>query len=202
MEKPTTIKAAESLLWQLIKDEQQFIYRKIEAPLSEYRNKLIQEHKLELNSYAEKKKEVKNLLKFLKETKSRKKNIHPNITDWLIRVYSSGIDWGYGGIKVTYVHPENLFIIVTNKGSTAGTGTAMGTGGYYYSPSSHWVVFPQFEIHRAKMPCGSSRNEFFSQDGRLTNAIKEKMITQAEEYVNKHNVYPFDPENLFKQKAT
>lgn len=54
----------------------------------------------------------------------------------------------------------------------AGTGTAMGTGGYYYSPSSHWVVFPQFEIHRAKMPCGSSRNEFFR------------------------------PENLFKQKAT
>lgn len=112
MEKPTTIKAAESLLWQLIKDEQQFIYRKIEAPLSEYRNKLIQEHKLELNSYAEKKKEVKNLLKFLKETKSRKKNIHPNTQINTPAIYTNKPVSNNGGIKVTYVHPENLLLVL------------------------------------------------------------------------------------------
>jgi len=113
----------------------------------------------------------------LKEIKGQRElKIPEEISKWW-RSYKNAMDWGYGGLKIRWISDDNLFVIITNPGSTAGTGTAMGTGGYYYSNSNHWLA-------RTDQPySGLDRkfNHFYEiQGGRLTKSRKEYLIRMSE----------------------
>jgi hypothetical protein len=105
-------------------------------------------------------------LKALKEKGELK--IPDHIKKWL-KQYSEGVDWGYGGLKIRWISPDEKWAIITNGGGTAGTGTPMGTGGYYYAEVSHFL---------GKITDRGSYNNRYAEveGGRLTNEIKEKLI--------------------------
>lgn len=105
------------------------------------------------------------------------------------RNYKSGIGWGYKEPKIVWISEDERYVIITNPGGTAGTGTAMGTGGYYYASSTHWLT----ETIEGYTYLGQSRGaagtapKWLEFDGRLTKEKKAEMIAFAEELRNKDN---------------
>ncbi len=132
------------------------------------------------------------------ELKSKKAGKYPDgLVRWFDRKFARGVNFGYGGITMRHLDKDNRFIIVTCNGGTAGTGTAMGTGGYYYAESTHFVSFPQYgDYMEAKLPHGEGRrtgnNMFEVMGGRLTVEVKQQLIKQAEAYCTKWAVGPID----------
>ena len=86
-----------------------------------------------------------------------------------------GVDFGYGGIKIVWHSDDERFVIITNKGATAGQGTAMGTHGYHYAPTEHWLVDTKEgnSFH--------TTTKYFPVEGRLTKEKKQQMIERIKE---------------------
>lgn len=119
--------------------------------------------------------EISSLKEELREMKkSRELKISPRLEQWL-KDYNRGVDFGYGGIKIAWFSKDERFVIITNKGGTAGQGTAMGAGGYHYSPTDHWVIDTKEgnSYHNTK--------QHFRIEGRLTKEKKQEMIDRIKE---------------------
>lgn len=91
-----------------------------------------------------------------------------HLKKWL-KEYSQGVDWGYGGLKIRWISDDEKWCIITNGGGTAGQGTPMGTGGYYYAEASHF-------LGRTDYKGGFSNRHGEIRGGRLTNEVKKKLI--------------------------
>ena len=104
----------------------------------------------------------------VKEKKRKELKLSDRVNDWFGN-YENGIDWGYGGLKIIWLSEDENWAIITCKGATAGGGTAMGTGGYYYSPSTHWIA-------DVRGGYNALRNKFMEIEGRLTKEKKKEMI--------------------------
>lgn len=118
-----------------------------------------------------------------KELKNKKEDgqiqLSEKIQKWF-RNYLNGVDFGYKDPKIVWISPDERFVIITSPGGTAGTGTPMGTGGYYYAASTHWLS----EIIEGQSYLSRGNSKFLEHEGRLTKEIKEKMITLAEQKAN------------------
>lgn len=200
MEKPKTLSGLESLLKELKKDEAAFRYKEVTKPIEDFRRSIWQKNKVFLDKYDEKIHAVEQEIRLKKKELQNKRPPEFIIMErWVKGKYSSGVNWGYGGISLKYIDPEFKYIIATSKGGTAGTGTAMGTGGYYYATAEHFVTFPQFGTWReSRLPHyeGRSSNQMFSEEGKLTNEVRNRMIEKAEAYCKQWNVQPFNIEKL------
>jgi hypothetical protein len=87
--------------------------------------------------------------------------------------YRSGIDFGSGGVYIRAISPCKKYVIVTNKGCTAGTGTPMGTMGYYYAPTSHWLaVIYKFNYFD---------NRHYETEGRINKQKIQEMFDKAKQ---------------------
>lgn len=121
-----------------------------------------------------------------KELENRKKDneiyLSERVREWF-RQYKRGIDWGYKEPRIVWVSPDERFVIITNPGGTAGTGTPMGTGGYYYASSSHWLTETKegYAYMGNRTGIAGSAPRWMEHEGRLTKEVKEKMIKFAEE---------------------
>jgi hypothetical protein len=128
------------------------------------RSKYLADHADEINEKTEKMEQLRKELYTVKKVFE----IPNDVAKWF-RQYTSGTDWGYGGIKIIYISPKKQYVIVTKKGTTAGTGTAMGTGSYYYSSSSHWIV----KVGDKARDVGADRQRV---EGRLSKEQKAEWI--------------------------
>jgi len=195
MDKPKTLAGLKQVLADLENDKSEFYGKTILKPVNELRQKLNNQNRKFMEAYDEKIRAVKLEIKAKQLELKQKKTKYPEIEKWLDRVYGGGVNWGYGGLKLRYVDPNNMFIIVTNKGTKAGQGTAMGTAGYYYATAENFVVFPQYGTYfRSEMPHGkhTSNQMFRIEGGKLTTENKNNLIKQAKEYCKQYNVQPFN----------
>jgi len=126
----------------------------------------------------------------LEAVKNKNKlHIPIEIEEWFRR-YSSGIDFGYKPLKIRWISDCENWVIVTNPGGTAGTGTAMGTGGYYYGSAEHFLArVGNGEYSRALVDLNTSEESYEPENsypgwnqygevegGRLTKETKQKLI--------------------------
>lgn len=202
MVKPTSLAGLKQLEKDIESDRRDYIRKEITSKLDEYRNKLYKENNIYLKAYDDKLDNVrKEIIAKEKELSEKAKKIPEELDRYVRYKWASGIDFGYGGVSVRYLDPQNRFLIITENGSTAGTGTAMGTGGYYYAQCEHFITFPQYGCYlEAYLPHNKgkeygerSNNKMFEvEGGRLTNAIKKSLIEQAEAYCEKYKVEPFE----------
>lgn len=93
--------------------------------------------------------------------------------------YKNGIDWGYGIPRIVYISKSNEYVIISLPGGTAGTGTPMGTGGYYYAKAVHWVA----KVDLSKNHYGFLNNKSMEVYGRLTKKLKDLMIQFIDECI-------------------
>lgn len=110
---------------------------------------------------------------------AKKKNeieIPDELKQWW-RKYGSGVNFGYGGIRIVWISEDKKWVIITSKGGTAGTGTPMGTGGYYYAPSEHWLACTKLGEYM-----GRPQNYFGRIEGRLTKERKKELINQIPQF--------------------
>jgi hypothetical protein len=130
--------------------------------------------------------DIQALKKELKKKKEENKlQLSEDVQRWF-RKYLGGVNFGYKEPKIVWISEDEKYVIITSPGSTAGTGTGMGTGAYYYAQSTHWLT----EIFEGGTYLGSSRDSVKSPtwlefDGRLTKEKKEEMITFVETLRNK-----------------
>jgi len=126
----------------------------------------------------------------LKKELARKKEdnkiqLSERVQQWF-KKYLGGVSFGYKEPKIVWISEDEKYVIITSPGGTAGTGTAMGTSGYYYASSTHWLT----EIIEGGTYMGTSHRginspKWFEFDGRLTKEKKEEMIAFTEELKNK-----------------
>jgi hypothetical protein len=158
-------------------------YLKLIKELDEAKKKV---REYEIEHYEEAYKNVSEVREIINELESEKqlkklKNsivIPPDVQDWF-KQWGTGVDWGYGKPKIVWISPDYKYVIITIPGGTAGTGTAMGTGGYYYAPSSHLATETKGRHH------SGYRDEVWKTseiEGRLTNNIKQQLIDQINEH--------------------
>ena len=147
--------------------------RKIEAIRASYREETE-------TSIACWKSDIEQLKKELKNKKEDNQiQLSEKVKKWF-RNYLSGVSFGYKDPKIIWISPDERFVIITSPGGTAGTGTPMGTGGYYYAASTHWIT----EIVEGKSYLDFGEVKLLEHEGRLSKEIKEKMITLAEQKAN------------------
>jgi hypothetical protein len=151
-------------------------YEEMEKKLQALRYKYMEDIRNQVNVW---KSDVDALKKEIKNIKLDKELVPSDKISLWFRNYKGGVHWGYGGLKIAWISDDERFVILTHKGGTAGQGTAMGTGGYYYAPSNHWIADTSIATgHRGYGPSG---NSFMETEGRLTKELKEKMIAHMEE---------------------
>lgn len=203
MDKPLSLTGLKALEKHLEEEAYQFRKKHYDDKVNAFKAQLWEENKIYIQSYQQKIEAVRAEIKLKKKELEDKKD--PKIKEmqtYIDGTFSSGIDFGYNGLNVRYIDPKNRYVIVTNNGSVGGQGTAMGTGAYYYSNSSHFVVFPQYGNYMdAYFPHNEKAEEtyfrrctnasFEVKEGRLTNEIKNELIRQANEYCETWNVPPF-----------
>jgi|ERR1700723_3547791 len=114
--------------------------------------------------------------------KERGIKISPEIEKWFYK-WQSGVNFGYNDPKIVWISDDEKFVIITNKGGTAGQGTAMGTGGYYYSNTEHFLASTQ---HGSYL---DNNHSMFKIKGRLTKENKQKLI----EYIPKFIIQLTEP---------
>lgn len=119
-----------------------------------------------------------------KELKNKKEGngiiLSERIKKWF-REYQSGVQFGYKDPKIVWVSEDERFVIITSPGGIAGTGTAMGTGAYYYAASTHWLT----EVIDGKK-YRENASKWMEHEGRLTKEVKQKMIEYTHELRNKN----------------
>lgn len=131
------------------KEEQFFfagIYRQ-DKELIELKNSIESRRKEIAKDAVPKLEDVRSRLKILRSDleyikKQKVVGIPEDLQDWW-KSYNSGIDWGYNGLKIRWISDDHRFVIITNPGSTAGTGTVMGSLAYYYAATDHWIADTQ-----------------------------------------------------------
>lgn len=152
----------------------------LEKKIQEIRNAYWEENQGLINCWQD---DIRALKQELQRKKSEKEiYLSEKVQKWFSN-YLGGIDWGYKTPRIVWISPDERFVIITNPGGTAGQGTAMGTGGYYYASSSHWlteVVEGQAYMGNRTGVSGQSQ-KWLEHEGRLTKEVKEKMIKKAEE---------------------
>lgn len=115
-------------------------------------------------------KEMEELNTRLLDIKKSKDLVIPdNVEQWL-RGHYHGVDWGWG-LKIVWLSEDTRWAIITNKGGIAGQGTPMGSAGYYYARTEHWIS-PTF----INIMGYNSDLMFHRVEGKLTKEIKQKMI--------------------------
>lgn len=97
-----------------------------------------------------------------------------HIKRWLLE-YNQGVDWGYGGLKIRWISEDEKWCIITNGGGTAGTGTPMGSGGYYYAETKHF-------LGRTDRKGGFTNRFGEVYGGKLTKEVKAKMIAMIPQF--------------------
>lgn len=146
-------------------------YLELKRKVVEYQNKWWLKNK-------EKRDELQNQVYLLKDElraakEAREIEVPEHIQDWL-KEYHRGVDWGYGGLKIRWISEDEKWAIITNGGTTAGTGTAMGVGAYYYANCSHFLGCIEHS--------GGMENRYGEIDGgRLTQERKEALIARIPE---------------------
>jgi hypothetical protein len=124
-----------------------------------------------------------------KELKRKKEDndiqLSERVEKWL-RKYLSGVNFGYKEPRIVWISEDERYVIITSPGGTAGTGTVMGTGGYYYAASTHWLTETiegvEFMGNRAERA-----PEWLEHEGRLTKEVKQNMIDYTKELRNTKN---------------
>jgi hypothetical protein len=96
------------------------------------------------------------------------------LLSWFNR-WGRGIDWGQGGVRLRWVSPNQNWVIITAGGGTAGQGTPMGTGAYYYAAATHYL----YRVVDGATHMNSTSKYQFSFEGRLLKATKEEWIAFA-----------------------
>lgn len=167
-------------------------YQQIEKEYREKQKAFFEEVQPQLQELNTK---LENLLEEQRELRKKKEplKISNRLAKWL-REYSRGVDWGYGGLLIREIlDPEERFVIITNPGSTAGQGTPMGTHGYYYSKTMHWVADTfvegsswgshqqNLEI-KGKYILSNGRVMRKEVEGRLTKEKRQILLDAVEEY--------------------
>ncbi len=143
--------------------------------------------------------DIQALKKELKKKKEENKlQLSEDVQRWF-RKYLGGVNFGYKEPRIVWISEDEKYVIITSPGSTAGTGTAMGTGAYYYAQSTHWLT----EIFEGGTYLGSTRDSVKSPtwlefDGRLTKEKKEEMIAFVETLRNGNRIYLERPGRLNK----
>lgn len=164
--------------------EVQELFNKAYAARDNY-YKSVRQKREETNNY------INHCKKRIEQIKEAKELDIPSEVEKWFRQYISGVDWGYKDPKIIHVSSDNQFIIVKHSGSTAGTGTAMGTGSYYYAKTHHWIA----QVNASKyIDWGNSqKNEACSHYGRLTKVHKELMLQYIDECISGERDYSKDP---------
>jgi hypothetical protein len=142
-----------------LKDEIKDIYQRAE----DVRRNFVKENEITIQQKREK---IAELEKSIEPKKRKELEIPENIQEWF-RQYTSGINWGYGGIKIVYVSPKQKYVIFSNKGAMGSTGSFWRPE---YFPSKHWIV--NTEVKRG-FGLGDRIMEF---EGRLTKEKRQEMI--------------------------
>ena len=62
-----------------------------------------------------------------------------HLQNWLYN-WMRGVNFGYNDPYIKWISPDEKYVIITTPGGTAGQGTAMGSGSYYYSPTKQYLV--------------------------------------------------------------
>ncbi len=123
--------------------------------------------------------DIDALKKELKNKKEEKQiQISERVQKWL-RHYLSGVSFGYNEPRISWISEDERFVIITSPGGTAGTGTPMGTGGYYYAASTHWIAETTNDSKYIDWS-DKKRNKYKEHEGRLTKDIKKQMIEFTE----------------------
>lgn len=125
-----------------------------------------------------KREELQSQVRLLKdELRAAKESNEIKIPDYIkawLKEYHYGVDWGHGGLKIRWISEDEKWAIITNGGGTAGQGTAMGTGGYYYANCSHFLGCIEHS--------GSMDNRYAEiEGGRLTQERKAALIASIPE---------------------
>jgi hypothetical protein len=71
---------------------------------------------------------------------ARKSKVQEAMTEEIETAFKNiqrGVDYGYTKPKIGWISEDKKWFIFTHPGGTSGTGTAMGTGGYYYAATTH-----------------------------------------------------------------
>lgn len=129
---------------------------------------------------------------------SKKIQLSSYLLGWL-RQYMVGIDWGYKNPFVAWHSEDERFVILTHPGHTTGQGTAMGSGGYYYSPTDHYLIDTKIStdgLQGHKM--GYKIGNYI--EGRLTKAKKQELLDRLEEYKKEKNIKCTSPKNKKEKK--
>lgn len=132
------------------------------------------------------KSDIQALKKELKNKKEENKlQLSGDVQRWF-RKYLSGVSFGYKEPRIVWISEDEKYIIITSPGGTAGTGTAMGTGGYYYASSSHWLTeIVEGGSYMGHTEKGIRSPKWLEHEGRLTKDKKEEMIAFVETLRNK-----------------
>lgn len=152
---------------------------KLEEQIQKIKEDYREEIKAQVNCWES---DIQQLNKELKNKKEDNKlQLSESVQKWF-RKYISGIDWGYKQPRIVWISPDERFAIITSPGSIGGTGTAMGTGGYYYASSSHWLTdIKENGMYISNRRDGVASIKELEVEGRLTKEMKAKMIARAEE---------------------
>jgi len=135
------------------------------------------------NKYIEKKRSIRDRIGELKiqlaKIHTQKElSLSYKLQKWRYQ-YKSGIDWGYSKLKIIWTSEDERYLILTITGATAGTGSPMGTGGYYYSPSEHHLIDTHLSASTGRNRYGKTIAEI---TGRLTKDKKQELLDRLEEY--------------------
>lgn len=149
--------------------------KKLQNQKYDYLNS-IENERLEIREW------IRNYNRQISELKKKNELIIPDeIVKWF-REYGSGVNFGYNGIKIVWISKDKRWVIITNKGGTAGTGTAMGTASYYYAVTEHWLAC----VDKGRY-LDRPTNCFGRIEGRLTKELKNKLINSIPEFEKELN---------------
>jgi len=166
--------------------EVQELFNKAHAAKDNY-YKSVRQKREETNSY------INHCEKRIEQIQAAKQLSIPSDVDKWFHKYVSGVDWGYNSPKIIHVSSDNQFVIVRSSGGTAGTGTAMGAGSYYYAKTQHWIA----QVNGPKYIDwnNSQKNEACAHYGRLSKIHKELMLQYIDECISGERDYSKDPRN-------
>lgn len=155
-----------------LKDEISYIRNSRNAPgyvelmqqVTAIQDKWREENSAGLKYLSEKLARIQNELEEIQKEKQLK--VPEYVVDWF-KTYISCIDWGYRKPYIRWISDNQAWVIVTCPGGTGGTGTAMGVGGYYGIPTSHWLA----RVGGAKY----LSNKYMEIEGKLTKEALKKL---------------------------
>lgn len=158
-------------------------YREMEEKLQNLRNEYFESIRDQVTALES---DIRVYERQIKEAQqARALELPDNVRRWF-SVYAKSMDFGYGGLKIVWVSENGRWIIITNKGGTAGTGTAMGTNAYYYAPVRHYLCDTYCDpslngrVHLKSMGDNDihnyTSNRFGEFTGKLTKEAKQKLI--------------------------